>query len=178
MAARGINKVILVELYCSGMSIPQVAEATGVPQSTVRYHLLKEGVLRSRADGVRIAAKDGRLGSGLRGKTREFSEEWKAAISASKLKAAEATAKGVSLKPNGYLEYTRGEHKGKLVHRVVAEIHYGVSLTRSHHVHHVDGDKTNNAPENLQVMTASEHMAHHALENHENRERNSLGRFR
>lgn len=39
--ARGVNKVILIELYQAGKSIPQVAEAVGLSRSTVRYHLHK-----------------------------------------------------------------------------------------------------------------------------------------
>lgn len=96
----------VIELYASGMSIPQVSRETGVPVSTARYHLKKAGVLRSRADGVRAAAKEGRLGSGFRGKKRVFSEGHKDRISKGRLEWADKCAKGVSLKPSGYLEYT------------------------------------------------------------------------
>jgi hypothetical protein len=52
---------------------------------------------------------------------------------------------------------------GRHEHRVVAEQMLGRPLNRGEIVHHIDGNKHNNTPENLQVMTQSEHIrAHHA----------------
>lgn len=119
MASRGVNKTELIWLYESGKSIPQVSEETGLHRSTVRYHLRLAGALRSRGEGVRIAATNGRLGSGVRGKQRVFSEQWKNNISQARIAFSEAHAAGTSLKPNGYLEVTKGEHKGRGQHRVV-----------------------------------------------------------
>ena len=62
--AGSVNKVILVDDYSGGMSLPEVAARHGVSVSTVRYHVKKTGKLRSRVDGVRNAADRGRLGSG------------------------------------------------------------------------------------------------------------------
>lgn len=48
-------------------------------------------------------------------------------------------------------------------HRVVAESMLGRPLLRGEIVHHIDGNKHNNAPENLQVMTQADHLRlHHA----------------
>ena len=46
-------------------------------------------------------------------------------------------------------------------HRLVAEAKVGRSLASSEHVHHVNGDKTDNRPENLEVLTAAEHRVEH-----------------
>jgi len=42
-------------------------------------------------------------------------------------------------------------------HRVVMSNKLGRPLTRSEHVHHVNGNKEDNRPQNLQLLTPSEH---------------------
>lgn len=55
---------------------------------------------------------------------------------------------------------------GRHEHRVVAEQKIGRPLRSDEHVHHIDGNKHNNHPDNLEVMTRSEHLRLHALERH------------
>ena len=50
---------------------------------------------------------------------------------------------------------------GRHLHRVIAEKMLGRKLTTDEVVHHIDGNKQNNEPENLQVMTRSEHILEH-----------------
>lgn len=50
---------------------------------------------------------------------------------------------------------------GRHQHRVVMEEVLGRKLESWEIVHHKDENKHNNSPENLQIMTASEHAAHH-----------------
>lgn len=52
---------------------------------------------------------------------------------------------------------------GRHEHRVVAEQTLGRPLVCGEVVHHIDGDKLNNAPENLAVMTQAQHMREHGL---------------
>lgn len=54
----------------------------------------------------------------------------------------------------------RGRHK----HRIIAEEILGRSLLPGEIVHHIDHDKTNNDPNNLQIMTQAEHVRLHMLE--------------
>ena len=173
--ARGINKVILIDLYLSGLSIPEVAERSCCHQSTVRYHLFKAGVLRSRTDGVRNAGVRGRLGGGTRGKNRKFSEAHCKAIAEARKRYGETHAKGICKKSTGYIEHTRGENKGKLQHRVIMEQIIGRKLRHDEHVHHKDGDMSNNQPSNLELMTRSQHSSHHAAINSQTRRRRSNG---
>ena len=46
-------------------------------------------------------------------------------------------------------------------HRLVMELKIGRRLTRDEAVHHVNGDKTDNRPENLELMTRGRHVALH-----------------
>lgn len=47
-----------------------------------------------------------------------------------------------------------------LVHRMVYFDYYG-SIPEGHHIHHKDGNKKNNAIENLEAITNSEHHKEH-----------------
>ena len=53
---------------------------------------------------------------------------------------------------------------GRHIHRVIAEQVIGRPLAKGEIVHHIDGNKQNNDPSNLQVMTQSEHMKLHLAE--------------
>ena len=159
--------------YESGMSIPEISEEMGMARSTLYFRLKNAGILRSRVEGIREAAKKGKM-SHMKGKKRVFTQEWKDNMS----KARTGTGKGYSLKPNGYIEITTGENKGRGQHVVFMEESIGRKLLSSECVHHKDHNKSNNILDNLELMTRSEHMRLHGKENIINRERDSLGRLK
>tara|TARA_B100001063_G_scaffold244727_1_gene278328 strand:+ start:6857 stop:7411 length:555 start_codon:yes stop_codon:yes gene_type:complete len=165
MATKGVNTPE-AKLYLSGLSIPQVSSETGIPASTLRFRFKKLGILRSRGEAVRIAAADGRLGSGTRGKSRSFSDEHKENMRLGALKRGEQHAKGTTLKPSGYVEYTRGPHKGKTVHVAAMEARLGRNLKSDEVVHHIDGNTQNNNENNLALCTRSGHSRLHRFEDH------------
>lgn len=177
--AKGINKDEY-EMYLTGMSIPDVSKQTGIPLSTLRFRFHKAGILRSRADGVRAAASQGKL-SHMKGKKRVFSDDWKKAISEAKSELGKLKAAGVSVKKSGYAEVTTGRHKGKKVHQVIAEVWLGRELAEGECVHHIDGYKLNNDPDNLAIMTISGHSRLHRREDNLSnltRKRNKDGTWR
>lgn len=58
---------------------------------------------------------------------------------------------------------TYRKRNGRHEHRVVVEQKIGRVLRPGEVVHHIDGDKLNNDPDNLAVMTQAEHMRKHDL---------------
>ena len=181
--AGSVNKweLMIHDYSVRKFSLPQVAERYGISQSNARYHIKKAGKLRSRADGVRLAGEAGRLGGGFRGKSRTFSDAHCEAISKGRSAWAEENAHGFSIRPNGYVEYTRGPNKGRSVHAVSMEARLGRRLLEDECVHHIDGDKLNNEDSNLALVTRSGHARLHRREEKLSgkiRERSANGRLR
>jgi hypothetical protein len=151
----------MANMYASGMSLSDISRQTSVPISTVRARLLARGVtLRSKREGTALTLPARSLK--LRGRKRApFSAEHREGIRNGRLAWGEVNARGVSLKPNGYMEITRGPHKGRSQHDVVMEQAIGRRLRPDEVVHHIDQNRSNNALENLQLMTRSAHTALH-----------------
>ena len=157
-------------------SIPDIAEATGFAISTVRKYLLLAGIsLRSRADGIRAARN--KLNVPRMG--RVLTEEHREALRQAAIARGDQNAKGF-YEHNGYVNFTRGEHKGRSVSVVKMEQRIGRKLLEDEVVHHIDGDRSNNDDNNLALVTMSGHAR---LHRHEdilrgfNRERKPNGRF-
>ena len=70
---------------------------------------------------------------------------------------------GITHDGRGYPQFSSGPHKGRRVHEVVAEMKLGRPLRTGEVVHHIDGDVTNNEPDNIKVFPSqSDHMKHHS----------------
>lgn len=59
---------------------------------------------------------------------------------------------------------TYTKYLGEPEHRRIARLKIGRDLQPDEVVHHIDGNKQNNKPSNLQVMTRSEHNKLHMKE--------------
>ena len=64
---------------------------------------------------------------------------------------------GIKVDSKGYLTITAGPLRGVRVHRLVAAAKLGRPLKKDEDVHHKDGDRTNNSPDNLELF-ASKHL--------------------
>jgi hypothetical protein len=87
----------------------------------------------------------------------------------SRLLSPDEQRRRCSFRNKDALRYTGSPHnyvklKGRHIHRIVAEEMLGRSLTSKEVVHHKDGNKWNNAPENLEVMSQSQHVRIHNME--------------
>lgn len=63
-------------------------------------------------------------------------------------------------KPEGYYKADHEKYGGITMHRYVWQKHNG-DIPDGMHVHHIDGDKSNNSIGNLELLTASDHSTHH-----------------
>lgn len=169
-----LNKVIL---YCDDkLSLTQIAALCGEPISRVRMQLLRDGVaMRGASESIKL-----RMPTRRRTPRGPMSAESKQRMSAARLRWADKNAVGTSVKPSGYVVYTRGPYKGKTVHTVVMEERIGRMLLSDEVVHHIDGNRQNNDPNNLALMTRSAHSRLHRREDviaGNTRERTENGRF-
>lgn len=61
---------------------------------------------------------------------------------------------------DGYYQITNKPNTGKLLHRLIYENTYG-PIPEGYIIHHIDGNKENNSPENLVMMSKTEHHTLH-----------------
>lgn len=66
-----------------------------------------------------------------------------------------------ALRPDGYVRIKMGPGDWQLEHRVVAEREIGRPIRDDENVHHLNGDRADNRPENLVVVDEVEHQHMH-----------------
>lgn len=83
--------------------------------------------------------------------------------------------------PRGYEHWssrdTEGGYEYVKVHRLLAVAEYGFDAVKDIHVHHQNKISWDNRPENIELLSPSEHMGEHSREEVKNRSRNEDGTF-
>lgn len=173
------QKEIIISMYVDEQkSIVDIHREKNIPISTVRYTLFVAKKLRTRADGVLLAKIKNKFPSRKGIKRGAMPQETKDKIREKAIYRGMTRARGKTVKQSGYIEMTRGEHKGRREHDVIMEEILGRRLQKNEVVHHIDGNRANNEIHNLVVMDFREHARLHALENYKKRERDKYGRFK
>ena len=174
-----MNKVFLMsDLYRQGFSLNEISVKLNIPVSTIRRKIIKYGGgVRSRVEGVLIAAEKGRM-SGMKGSKRNLSENTKKNMSYAAIARWDKEGrKKVTAKQTGYYEFTCGHFKGKGVHRVIMEKYLGRNLSKDECTHHCDGNPKNNKISNLELMLKGDHSRLHARQTQSSRKRDNKGRY-
>lgn len=166
----------LTELYASGLTAQALATRFGVSKKTILRHLDRLGVQRRTLRKVTTEVEAKIVQMAKSGATVAQAEQ-DLALEATTIRGyaakngvqfADRYHKGFITTWNGYRMVPMPAHPGADAkgyvreHILVAEAQLGRHLMAHEVVHHRDGDKLNNKPENLQVTTRSEHASHHA----------------
>lgn len=165
-----IDLTAIASRYQAGESSCDIAKSISISDVSVRRLLKESGItLRTASEGKRLALSKPETRQKMREAAtgRKLSESAKDKLRARVGPANHNWSAGLSMSVAGYLQFTNspanGAHAGKTLHQVVAEWKYGRKTNKGEHIHHIDGNRLNNSPDNLVIMQAAEHSRLHQL---------------
>jgi hypothetical protein len=145
MLSKDIEIKRLWELYEQGLSSSEIGEKVGLSAGCIRYRLTQAGFkLRSPKESIKLAIAKGRWSHGAKG---ENNSNWKG---------------GRHLHPQGYWRVYQPNHHRAIggyvwEHILVWEQANHKELPKDWVIHHLNGIRTDNRPENLVAMPRAGH---------------------
>lgn len=165
------NRNEIKEDYLNGSSSEELAIKYGCSAAHILRILKSLGVKsRSLSEAIKISHSKPEIKTkmSLAATGRSLSESAKDKLRTRTGSKNHNWRNGLTITGSGYLQFTNspanGEHKNKLLHMIICEHKYNRPLKSGEHVHHIDGNKLNNHPDNLIILSASDHAKLHAEE--------------
>lgn len=161
----------LKALYKKGRSSKEIGDLYGISDTHVRRLLVAAGVrIRSAGEAQRLSHSRPALRKKMSAARKGIALPESAKRKLRKLIGPKNAnwISGLTIGPGGYLMFSNskanGAQRGRYLHTIIAEWKLKRSLNEGEVVHHIDHNKLNNHPDNLQVMSHADHARHHALE--------------
>lgn len=171
---------LIERFYDEGFSCKRISNAIHISVGAVFNHLEKNGMVRQKSEARKYSyvsltpehiERIRELGK------RERSDETRKKLSESKKTHRPGHAKK---RDDGYITVYYPDHPDAtndgyvMQHRLIMEQHIGRRLEKNEVVHHKNRNRADNRLENLQLMTASEHMSMHMIERHKRKRGEAL----
>ena len=175
------TKEMLYEHYIvNGETMREVAKNLGIATGTVHKYLKKYGIESRDAHKGMLGKKhseESKRKMSYAQKGKVFSDEAKKKMSDAKRVGGIGRKKKRS---DGYVaiyfpDHPKSNGEGFIMeHVLIMECLIGRHLQENEVVHHINFKRDDNRKENLQLMTASEHMSYHNKKRHEEKRRTDL----
>ena len=142
------RKEEIIQLYeQEKLSCRQIAEKVNSTRGTINYYLKRWKVeMRTHQDGIKTRYPEGRFGND--------SARWKGGMTV-------GSVGGKYIMRQAPTHPYANTHGYVMDHRLVVEKTLGRYLDPKEIVHHINGDPRDNRPENLEVISRSQHVHNH-----------------
>lgn len=160
----------IIELYQGGKNCSEISDIYDCSTTPIMNRLRENGIELHGPEAVHIDEKELEKASNKFNTIKELTEEFNCTYGTIKRKLEKYNIeepeyhhrKATLADINGYQSMQCGVvGKGVLVHRLLAVSEYGIEEVKDKVVHHKNGIKWDNRPDNIEVMNRAEHTKLH-----------------